>query len=243
MMGCSRLFVFSVIMGLCSLCLALPGPLRVATTFSRLYEEMGHVSLSGCSLSEATLPLNDTKVQLPNPSEGLSLKYVAIGRGTQNYSCPTNESSSSKDTSQPKATGAAATLFDVSCVAAQSLTLLHELPPITGGASVESLGFLAESLSLTTNSTNLILGEHYFNAAGDPVFDLRLGGSDDWAVTAKNASVDAPQSVDIPKGKSCAAKKAERENVPWLKLTKKDGHGIKVRLQNSALGLKISDIW
>ncbi|KAJ5225681.1 Protein of unknown function DUF3455 [Penicillium chermesinum] len=192
--------------------------------FAHLYEEVGHISMGNCSISNTVLPLNDTKEQLPNPSAGLTLKHIAIGRGTQNYSCP--DASGPRSTTQPTAVGAAATLFDASCVAAQSLTLLHELPPLVGTASVGSLGFLAEALSLATNSTDLILGEHYFNADGDPVFDLRLGGSGDWAVTSKKASVDAPQPQDIHKGKSCAASKAKIENVAWLKLDRKSGTGI-----------------
>lgn len=216
-------------MGLLSnLVLALPGPLKVATMFSRLYDEIGHIKLSECSISESVLPLNDTKDHLPSPSQGLNLKYIAIGRGTQNYSCPSNASLESESVIKPTAVGAAATLFDASCVASQSLALLHELPPLVGGASVESLGLLAETLALTTNSTNLILGEHYFNAAGDPVFDLRLGGSDDWAVTAKNASADAPEPKKVPKGKPCLKNEAELEDVAWLKLNKKSGNGIQV---------------
>ncbi|KAJ6095632.1 hypothetical protein N7486_006378 [Penicillium sp. IBT 16267x] len=186
---------------------SLPGPLRLASTFSRISNELDHISLGNCSLSNAVLPINGTKITLPRPSTGLSLKYIALGRGTQNYTCENSTSSA-----VPVSVGAAATLFDASCIALKSLTLLHEMPAVIGETPTGSLAFLAELLSHTTNSSDLILGEHYFNAAGYPVLDLRLSGTQDWIVATKNASVDAPQISNS----TC-------QNVDWLELDRKSG--------------------
>lgn len=204
----------------------LPGPLRLAATFSRISNELDHISLGNCSLANVTLPLNDTKARLPDPSSGLNLKYISLGRGTQNYSCPSStDSHQSPDTSKPVATGAAAILFDASCIASVYISLLHEMPAVIGSAPLGSLALLAEILSYTTNSSNLIIGEHYFNAAGDPYFNLKLSGSDTWIITKKDASVTAPKRVSHIAGDN------GDQDVAWLKLGLKDGHGIKVRAE------------
>ncbi|KAF3389047.1 hypothetical protein F1880_004001 [Penicillium rolfsii] len=200
----------------------LPSPLRLATTFSRISDELDHISLGNCSLVNIDLPLSETKVKLPGPSPGLDLKYVALGRGTQNYSClAATDSHEPRDTSKPVATGAAATLFDASCIASSSISLLHELPVVIGRAPIGSLALLVELLSYTTNSSDLIIGEHYFNAAGDPFFNLGLSGSDSWIISKKDASVTAPKRVSHVAGDTGA------EDVAWLKLGFKDGHGLK----------------
>ncbi|KAJ5721904.1 uncharacterized protein N7483_009838 [Penicillium malachiteum] len=189
---------------------ALPGPLSLVSAFSRISTELDSLSLGNCSYPHAVLPLNSTSVQLPNPSSGLTLKHIAIGRGTQNYTCENSTSAA-----VPVSIGAAATLFDASCVAAKSMNLLHEMPAVIGSSPLGSLAFLAELLSHTTNSSNLILGEHYFNTAGVPVLDLRLSGLSDWIVAAKTASVDAPQYSSTAD-----------QNVAWLQLDRLYGSGI-----------------
>lgn len=202
----------------------LPGPLRLAATFSRISNELDHISLGNCTLANASLPLNDTKKELPKPSTGLKLKYIALGRGTQNYSCPSSTNSHySRETNEPVATGAAATLFDASCIASMSLTLLHEMPAVIGQAPLGSVALLGELLSVTTNSSNLIIGEHYFDAAGDPYFSLKLSGSDTWMSTKKDASTMAPKRVSRITGDN------GDQDVAWLKLSSKEGHGVKVR--------------
>lgn len=203
---------------------SLPGPLSLATTFSQIANDLDDISLGSCSLKGIELPLNNTKVKLPNPSPKLNLKYVAIGRGTQNYSCPSSGSSSkSRRDTTPEATGAVATLFDASCLASTSTNLLHELPAVVGKAPLGPLAFLAEILSSSTNTTDLIIGEHYFNSDGEPVFDLGLADGNAWMVAKKNASVDAP------KRESNTSKSDAIKDVPWLKLDYKKGKGLKVR--------------
>ncbi|CAI7656608.1 unnamed protein product [Penicillium glandicola] len=193
----------------------LPHPLALASTFSHIYHQLDNINLGNCSLKNVSLSLNATKSALPVPSTNLTLKYVALGRGTQNYTCPSNATSKSKTTIQPTAVGAAATLFDASCIASSSLALLHEVPAIISATPLGSLAFMASLVAQGTRSTNLIIGEHYFNAGGDPVFDMGLSGSNSWIDASKTASTPAPDSTSG----SCG-------DVPWLKLGYKNGTGI-----------------
>lgn len=202
---------------------ALPGPLRLAATFSHIAKELDHISLGNCSLKGIELPLNNTKVKLPEPSPHLSLKYVAIGRGTQNYSCPSSGTSGkSQRNTIPEATGAVATLFDASCLASTSTNLLHELPAVLGSTPLGSLAFLSEILSSTTNTSDLIIGEHHFNSEGEPFFNLGLRDGDSWMNTMKNSSVGAPKRT------ARSSNGRNIQDVPWLKLGVKKGQGLKV---------------
>jgi hypothetical protein len=193
----------------------LPHPLALAASFSHIYHELDHTNLGNCSLANATLPLKATKPPLPEPSKDLILKYVALGRGTQNYTCP-NALSDPQSTMKPEATGAVATLFDASCIVSASETLLHQVPAIISTTPLGSLAFMATLVAQGTRSTNLIIGEHYFNAAGDPVFDLSLTGSKCWIASKKDAYVPAPNTT------------SGSTDVPWLKLGYKKGENIQV---------------
>jgi hypothetical protein len=194
----------------------LPHPLALASSFSHIYHELDHINLGNCSLANANLPLNATKSPLPGPSANLTLRYVALGRGTQNYTCPSNASSNPQSTIKPEATGAVATLFDASCIASASESLLHQVPAIMSTTPLGSLAFMAALVAQGTRSTNLIIGEHYFNAAGDPIFDLSLTGSKCWIASNKNAFVPAPNTT------------SGSTDVPWLKLGYKKGVNIQV---------------
>ncbi|KAJ5173071.1 hypothetical protein N7492_005664 [Penicillium capsulatum] len=200
----------------------LPGPLRLADTFSHIAKDLDHINLGKCSLEGITLPLNKTKVKLPKPSSHLDLKHVVIGRGTQNYTCPSSGMSTKlrRDTS-PEATGAAAALFDASCIAAASPNILHELPAVLGKAPLGSLVFLSEILSRTTTTSELIIGEHYFNSDGEPLFNLGLSDGDSWLIAKKNSSVEAPTRVTSP------SRESNIQDVPWLKLGYNKGKGLK----------------
>ncbi|KAJ5550469.1 hypothetical protein N7535_001590 [Penicillium sp. DV-2018c] len=195
---------------------ALPNPLALATSFTRIYHELDKINLANCTLANLSMPLNSTtKPLLPAPSTNLTLKYVALGRGTQNYTCPPHSLNSSNTTIEPVATGAVATLFDASCIAASSLALLHEVPAIISKTPLESLAFMAALVVKGTRSNAIILGEHHFSAAGDPVFDLSLSGADSWIATSKLAAAPAPNTTLGSVG-----------DVPWLKLGYKKGSGI-----------------
>lgn len=165
---------------------------------------------------------------LPAVSAGLSLKHVAIGRGTQNYTCDT-----SNTTSAPSAVGAVATLFNATCVAATYPDLLNMLPRVAlafnlttaeASSSSSSSGAGAYPDNLVPASTGerlapgsyAISGHHYFLDTTTPFFNLDTdNGELGEAPCAKNATADAPAGA--------AAGQRGEKAVAWLKLTARDG--------------------
>jgi len=134
------------------------------------------------------------------------LKHVAIGRGTQNYSCGAIE------TAAPVALGAVATLYNASCVASTNPDLLSTLPDV-------ALQFKLKDISKDTLPPNLaISGQHYFSNLTTPVFNLDTAAMDlGFAPCAKNNSEPAPAG---------AAMGQDDEGfgaVAWLKLLTRDG--------------------
>ena len=144
---------------------------------------------------------------LPPPSKGLSLTAVLVGRGTQNYTCTSSNSSAA-----PVAEGALASLFNASCIAAMypnllsiipDLALLYTTPPPSSQLQPPGLDYY---------------GEHYFRNATTPAFNLDTPKSQNGLTfAAKNASSPAP--ADAPKGPGGVGDGA----VPWLRLTSISG--------------------
>jgi hypothetical protein len=135
------------------------------------------------------------------------LKHVAIGRGTQNYSCRANE------TAAPVALGAVATLYNASCVASIYPDLLSMLPNV-------ALQFeLTDIDQATLSLSNLaISGHHYFSNLTTPIFNLKTTAMDlGFATCAKNNSVAAPAGE--PTGQDDEGFGA----VTWLKLLTRAG--------------------
>ncbi|KAL5366691.1 hypothetical protein BJX96DRAFT_180961 [Aspergillus floccosus] len=181
---------------------------QLIKTFLDISKGLDAFQMTNCSLAKATLPIYNAGSQLPPPSNGLHLKYVVVGRGTQNYSCTTGN-----EEGTPTAVGATATLFDASCLAPKMPEILHSLPPVVADTPSATLDFMAllANRVLSTSNSGIFLGEHYFNGAGVPFFDFRLGGKHDWVAMKKTDSVSAPRE----------------EDVSWLKLTAVDGKGVK----------------
>ncbi|KAK5003145.1 hypothetical protein LTR28_010537, partial [Elasticomyces elasticus] len=98
----------------------------------------------------AILPTSD----LPSPS-GLTLQYIALGVGTQNYTCATSTTAS-----VPVPDGALATLYDA--------TTFFSKP---GHQSAMS-SLLDSNLALKPNKDLDVLGHHYFVPPLTPTFDL-----------------------------------------------------------------------
>jgi hypothetical protein len=142
------------------------------------------------------------------PSKGLTLKHVAIGRGTQNYTCDLSNA-----TAIPVAIGAVATLFNASCVAATYPDLLNMLPRVALQFNLTD----AEAPQQLAPSNLAISGKHLFLNTTTPFFnldvepDLQLGQ----APTLKNNTATAP--ADAPKGQQGEAA------VAWLKLLARSG--------------------
>lgn len=153
-----------------------------------------------CDLSKAQQPISPTPLQ--PPTAGYVLKHVAIGRGTQNYTCDTTNA-----TAIPVATGAVATLFNASCIASTYPDLLNMLPKV-------ALAFdLPDGESPRMQPSNLVIsGHHFFTNATTPFFDLGEVGQ---APCAKYSAVPAP--ADAPRGLNGEAA------VPWLKLVTRVG--------------------
>ncbi|KAI1124810.1 hypothetical protein F5Y10DRAFT_21416 [Nemania abortiva] len=161
-----------------------------------------------CDVSKAQIP-TVSATPLPTPAAGLVLKHVAIGRGTQNYTCDT-----ATPTAAPVANGALATLFNASCIAASYPDLLHLLPQLA----------LQFDLPATTSSTDekmgptnlLVSGKHFFTNTTTPFFNLdttrsQLGEAPCSKLNATNAPANAP------KGRQGEAA------VPWLRLSANPG--------------------
>ncbi|TLD24875.1 hypothetical protein PspLS_05658 [Pyricularia sp. CBS 133598] len=155
-----------------------------------------------CDLSSVQLPrVPGSKEPMPLPGAGYKLKHVALGRGTQNYTCSPNNA-----TAIPAAAGAVATLFDASCIASAYPALLTELSRVTVNFNLTDLNTLAPS-------NLLVSGHHYFAPnITVPYFDLGPLGS---CMAAKNASEPAPADAGKGQGGEPA--------VPWLKLTTREG--------------------
>ncbi|KAK2024706.1 malate dehydrogenase [Colletotrichum zoysiae] len=155
-----------------------------------------------CDLSVVKLPKPAIET-LGGPGKGLSLAHIAIGRGTQNYTCDTSNA-----TAVPVATGAIATLFNASCVGSLYPDLLDKLPVVAMDFNLTE----QEVDNHRLGPSNLaISGHHLFTGAGVPLFILETDGSpigDSYC--SKNASMPAPLTAQAGQHGEAA--------VAWLKL-------------------------
>nr|AQA29277.1 putative effector 75 [Fulvia fulva] len=160
--------------------------------------------LSQCNMASVQLP--QPPKPLPPPTEGFTLYHVAVGRGTQNYTCDLSNS-----TAVPVAAGAVASLFNVTCMSADSPTLLSAIPNIAlecpTPANVNAQSPIYRDLS----------GHHYFTDATTAYFNLdttlaSLGQGGFKKINATEAPADAVMGQE---GRGYGS-------VPWLKLTTKD---------------------
>lgn len=182
---------------------------------SEYFSMLGHKVQAGkqmsqapmCNPNNAVLPVA-SPTPLPAPSQGLSLKHVAIGRGIQNYTCSQTNASAA-----PVSIGAVATLYNSTCVASTYPDLLAVLPNV-------ALQFnLTSNDQSTLSPSNLaISGHHFFSNATTPAFDLNTAAMDlGFAPCAKNNSVPAPDGAPVGQGGQ------GHGAVAWLKLIARDG--------------------
>ncbi|KAJ5167180.1 uncharacterized protein N7482_005961 [Penicillium canariense] len=174
---------------------------KVSQHISRVQKSSATPSAT-CDLSSITLPSYASG--LPSP-DGLTPMHVALGRGTQNYTCA---DSTSKST--PKAIGAVANLYNVTCMSADYPDILEMLPNV------------AYKISLPTNEyatlppANIdLMGHHFFYDATTPEFNLDTVPLKQYgiAMTKKQDQISAPS--DAIAGQYGA--------VAWLYLTTTDG--------------------
>ncbi|EPE09642.1 malate dehydrogenase [Ophiostoma piceae UAMH 11346] len=172
---------------------------------------------STCDLSKAVWPANNVTPALPPPSDGLVLKHVAIGRGTQNYTCDLTNA-----TAIPVQVGALATLFNASCVAASYPDVLDMLPRVVMPFNLTDNDISVFSARLYP--TNLdVSGHHFFETTTTPFFNLTTPSSQLGQVPcAKNATQAAPNNTVAGSDADNRGQLGEKA-VPWLKLSAKPG--------------------
>lgn len=152
---------------------------------------------------------------LPAPGAGYTLSHVAIGRGTQNYTCKSNSASET-----PVANGAIATLFNATCSVVRAPSVLNDI-------TVHAL-----DLPIPTSETALRLtsGHHEFTVANAPFFNLNTDAHKYGTIIAKkNATSDPPSTAS--KGVNGLG------SVSWLKLTAVEGDFKEVYRLNTAGGV------
>lgn len=169
---------------------------RVSTYIGRV----GKGATTTCDMSKVSLPSSG----LPAPTG--SLKYVAVGRGTQNYTC----ADSTADTI-PAQIGAVANLYDASCIAANYPDLLNLITDIVLNYSLPS----ADVQTPLAPANLELLGHHYFETATEPAFNLNTTPEKQYgiALTAKKNSTAAPS------GSVLGQFNVGYGAVPWLYLS------------------------
>ncbi|KAJ5332841.1 hypothetical protein MYU51_008969 [Penicillium brevicompactum] len=168
-----------------------------------------YISTAKHNIRESTC--DASKIALPSYASGLAsssgLKpiYVALGRGTQNYTCADSTSSST-----PVAAGAVARLYDATCIAANYPSLLEKLPKLAYKITLPT----SDDASFPLSNIDL-LGHHFFYDATTPEFNLNTTPKKQHGIvmTKKGGSIDAPTNAFA----------GEYGAVAWLYLTSTDG--------------------
>ncbi|KJZ75688.1 hypothetical protein HIM_04845 [Hirsutella minnesotensis 3608] len=156
----------------------------------------------GCDLSKAQMPPGADG--LPAPAKGLSVRHVAVARGTQNYTCEAG-----RGDAVPKAAGAVATLFNASCVAALYPEMLDRIPSMAVRLKMDD----------RERDNDQVFGKsgvHYFIDQSTAYFNL-----DTPAMVIGEAPCTTDSSVNPP-STAAAGQKGEKA-VTWLRLTTKEG--------------------
>ncbi|KAJ5917307.1 hypothetical protein N7466_010861 [Penicillium verhagenii] len=166
---------------------------------SQKINQIRHTSSSSVECDTSKISLPSYASSLPSPT-GLKPLYVALGRGTQNYTCADSTTSSA-----PVAIGAVANLYNATCIAANYPEVLQMLPSVT------------YTISLPTNEyatfppANIeLMGHHFFYNSTTPEFNLDTTTEKQYgiAMTNKIDSIAAPST----------ATKGEYGAVTWLYL-------------------------
>ncbi|KAM0713473.1 hypothetical protein Q7P37_010435 [Cladosporium fusiforme] len=171
--------------------------------FSRQWHRGRDSSRGSCDLKNAVMPA--APIPLPPPASGRMLSHVAIGRGNQNYTCDLSNS-----TAIPVPAGAVATLFNVSCLAADMPELLARICPIALDLPIPS------AQDANSPIYQGMSGHHYFTDNTTPFFDLDTGAhAYGNGAFKKGDSTPAPEdSVPGPYGDG-------NGSVAWLRLDAK----------------------
>lgn len=151
--------------------------------------------------------------ELPSPLSNLTLKYVALGRGFQNYTC-------ANSSALPVSNGAVATLYDVSSMVSASSSAADKFPAIAVYQPIQPSG--ASPLTLTAayqipavHEAFPVLGYHYFDSTATPTFNLSSTRSHALLYGKKIADIKAPSTASVGMAGTGA--------VDWLDLIAKKG--------------------
>jgi hypothetical protein len=167
--------------------------------------KLHHIS----AIQEASTNISPAPVALPPPAAGLTLGHVAIGRGNQNYTCDLSNS-----TAIPVAAGAVATLFNVSCLAADMPELLSRICPIALDLPIPT------SEDANSPIYQGMSGHHYFKDATTPYFDLDTG-----AHRYGNGAFKKGDSTPAPTTAMMGPYNSGNGPVAWLRLDAKTSDG------------------
>ncbi|PLB38536.1 uncharacterized protein BDW47DRAFT_105011 [Aspergillus candidus] len=154
-----------------------------------------------CDPSSIALPSHASGLPPPDDQKPA---YVAVGRGTQNYTCADSTSNS-----KPEAVGAVARLYNATCIAANYPDVIHTLPGLAYKLTLPP----GDADPLPPANIDL-LGYHFFESKV-PIFDLDTTVSRKFGVarTKKVSDIDAPSD----------AIQGENGAVAWLYLETVDG--------------------
>jgi hypothetical protein len=143
---------------------------------------------------------------LPAPDTGCHVTHVAVGRGTQNYTC-----ASSTAADIPVAIGALANLYNASCLAANYPDLLRQIPAL-------ALQYPLPTQGQALKASNLLQsGQHFFTDLTTPTFNMDVNKDFGMLFGKKlNASTAPTDAVKGQGGQGYGA-------VPWLKIVQKTG--------------------
>jgi len=196
----------------------LAAPTKVLASRSLPIQVLKALEDGACDLSKAAMPAAPTP--LPAVGAGFKLAHVAIGRGTQNYTC-TNLA----PTDAPVQVGAIATLFNATCSAVRAPNVL---------ADVTNLA-LNYAVPTTEIAQHLLSGHHEFTKATEakasvPRFELNTDLHKYGYIEAKkNGSSNAPTTASH--GTNGLG------SVAWLKLVATEGDLKEVYRINTAGGV------
>jgi hypothetical protein len=129
-----------------------------------------------------------------------TVSFVVVGRGIQNYTC-------SGIGATPISVGAIATLYDATKIAVQNEDLLHTIPSLAVNDAPPAQG---GDFTLPSPFDSVpIIGHHFFNSEGMPVFSL----------SAVHKIMFAERIDSIPAPSSASKGPAGTGAIAWLDLS------------------------
>jgi len=158
---------------------------------------------TNCPLGVIAQPVDQANATNRLPAASGKLVHVALGVGTQNYTCINGV---------PSSIGASAVLYDASCLATQNMQLLLQAPNLALSTPPDAQAQLVRMFSQVAKQ-QYTLGYHFFRDTTTPTFVLNTG---ELFVGAVDVKMPAPaySSKGLEPNEAFGS-------VPWLKLKTK----------------------